>query len=86
MKPVRNLGIFSSRFCAIFKTLFKFCLPGDYKNNPQTLLFSATLPQWTRKTARRYLKPDCQLIDLIGSDTVQASVTVEVMASMSEMF
>ena len=50
----------------------------DYKNNPQTLLFSATMPEWARKTSQKYLKPDCKKIDLMKDDDNQTSKTVQV--------
>jgi hypothetical protein len=42
--------------------------------NVQTLLFSATLPQWINELTAKYLKPNKQVIDLVqGSDNKTAS-------------
>jgi hypothetical protein len=46
--------------------------------NPQTLLFSATLPDWVHQTARKYLRPDRKHLDLVGDDRVKTSKTVQV--------
>lgn len=42
----------------------------------QTLLFSATLPQWVQDVKRRFLKADHQTVDLVGSDVMKASNSV----------
>jgi len=46
--------------------------------NPQTLLFSATLPHWVHETAKKYLRPDRRHFDLVCDDTVKTSKTVRV--------
>ncbi|XP_031498654.1 DEAD-box ATP-dependent RNA helicase 7 [Nymphaea colorata] len=42
----------------------------------QTLLFSATMPDWVKKIASRFLKPDKQTADLVGDDKMKASTNV----------
>ena len=46
--------------------------------NPQTLLFSATLPHWVHETAKKHLKGDVKHVDLVGSQTLKTSTTVQV--------
>ncbi|XP_074644801.1 nucleolar RNA helicase 2-like isoform X2 [Tubulanus polymorphus] len=48
--------------------------------NPQTLLFSATMPSWVRKTASKYMRDDMIQIDLIGQDRVKTATTVQHLA------
>jgi len=47
-------------------------------DNPQTLMFSATLPGWIHKMIKKYLREDSVLLDLVGRDSVRTSTTVEV--------
>ena len=42
----------------------------------QTLLFSATLPQWVQDVKRRFLKSNHQTVDLVGTDVMKASTSV----------
>ncbi|CAN6466466.1 unnamed protein product [Victoria cruziana] len=42
----------------------------------QTLLFSATMPDWVKKIASRFLKPEKQTADLVGDDKMKASTNV----------
>ncbi|ESO07746.1 hypothetical protein HELRODRAFT_110575 [Helobdella robusta] len=49
----------------------------DRENNPQTLLFSATVPTWVQQTARKYLSRDIKMIDLIGRNANKTAVTVK---------
>ena len=42
----------------------------------QTLLFSATLPQWVQDVKRRFLKQNHVTVDLVGSDVMKASTSV----------
>ncbi|XP_070819862.1 nucleolar RNA helicase 2 [Chaetodon trifascialis] len=49
-------------------------------SNPQTLLFSATCPPWVYEVAKKYMKPGCKHIDLIGKKTQKAATTVEHLA------
>ncbi|XP_072236498.1 nucleolar RNA helicase 2 [Leuresthes tenuis] len=52
----------------------------DSDTNPQTLLFSATCPQWVYEVAKKYMRPECKHIDLIGKKTQKAATTVEHLA------
>ncbi|ONK56268.1 uncharacterized protein A4U43_C10F5850 [Asparagus officinalis] len=42
----------------------------------QTLLFSATLPDWVKKISARFLKADKKTIDLVGNEKLKASASV----------
>ncbi|XP_027158498.1 DEAD-box ATP-dependent RNA helicase 7 [Coffea eugenioides] len=42
----------------------------------QTLLFSATLPDWVKQIAAKFLKPDKKTVDLIGNEKMKASASV----------
>ncbi|PIN09721.1 ATP-dependent RNA helicase [Handroanthus impetiginosus] len=42
----------------------------------QTLLFSATLPDWVKRIAARFLKPDKKTADLVGNEKMKASTSV----------
>ncbi|XP_029000540.1 nucleolar RNA helicase 2 [Betta splendens] len=48
--------------------------------NPQTLLFSATCPAWVYAVAKKYMRPECKHVDLIGKKTQRAATTVEHLA------
>ncbi|KAM4592282.1 nucleolar RNA helicase 2 [Odontesthes bonariensis] len=52
----------------------------DSDTNPQTLLFSATCPPWVYEVGRKYMRPGCKHIDLIGKKTQKAATTVEHLA------
>ncbi|XP_042360575.1 nucleolar RNA helicase 2 [Plectropomus leopardus] len=52
----------------------------DSDSNPQTLLFSATCPPWVYEVAKRYMRPGCKHVDLIGKKTQKAATTVEHLA------
>uniref|UniRef100_A0A8C6KSH3 RNA helicase n=1 Tax=Nothobranchius furzeri TaxID=105023 RepID=A0A8C6KSH3_NOTFU len=52
----------------------------DSASNPQTLLFSATCPTWVYDVAKKYMRPSCKHIDLIGKKTQKAATTVEHLA------
>ncbi|XP_040892451.1 nucleolar RNA helicase 2 [Toxotes jaculatrix] len=52
----------------------------DCDSNPQTLLFSATCPSWVYDVAKKYMRPGCKHIDLIGKKTQKAATTVEHLA------
>uniref|UniRef100_A0A8C2WRL0 RNA helicase n=1 Tax=Cyclopterus lumpus TaxID=8103 RepID=A0A8C2WRL0_CYCLU len=52
----------------------------DSESNPQTLLFSATCPPWVYEVARKYMRPGCKHVDLIGKKTQKAATTVEHLA------
>ncbi|XP_010940916.1 DEAD-box ATP-dependent RNA helicase 7 [Elaeis guineensis] len=45
-------------------------------NKVQTLLFSATLPDWVKKISARFLKPDKKTADLVGNEKLKASASV----------
>ncbi|KAL3876853.1 hypothetical protein ACJMK2_034638 [Sinanodonta woodiana] len=47
---------------------------------PQTMLYSATMPPWVYKTAKKYLGEDVKKINLIGEQSVRTSKTVTHMA------
>ncbi|XP_038971529.1 DEAD-box ATP-dependent RNA helicase 7-like [Phoenix dactylifera] len=42
----------------------------------QTLLFSATLPDWVKKISARFLKHDKKTADLVGNEKLKASASV----------
>uniref|UniRef100_H2V748 RNA helicase n=1 Tax=Takifugu rubripes TaxID=31033 RepID=H2V748_TAKRU len=52
----------------------------DADTNPQTLLFSATCPPWVYDVAKKYMRPKCKHVDLIGKKTQKAATTVEHLA------
>ncbi|XP_075467034.1 nucleolar RNA helicase 2 [Ascaphus truei] len=52
----------------------------DSENNPQTLLFSATCPDWMYNVAKKYMKKGFEKIDLVGHKTQRAAITVEHLA------
>ena len=52
--------------------------PEEGKSKPQTLLFSATMPDWVYKTAKKYMQEDVKHVDLVGRDRMQTSTTVQV--------
>lgn len=54
------------------------CYYVDADANPQTLLFSATCPPWVYDVAKKYMRPKCKHVDLIGKKTQKAATTVEV--------
>ncbi|TKC34706.1 hypothetical protein EI555_011579 [Monodon monoceros] len=49
----------------------------DSEDNPQTLHFSATCPQWVYKVAKKYMKSRYEQVDLVGKMTQKAATTVE---------
>ncbi|XP_037603007.1 nucleolar RNA helicase 2 [Sebastes umbrosus] len=55
----------------------------DSDGNPQTLLFSATTPPWVYDVAKKYMRPGCTHVDLIGKKTQRAATTVEHLAIAS---
>uniref|UniRef100_A0A804UE13 RNA helicase n=1 Tax=Zea mays TaxID=4577 RepID=A0A804UE13_MAIZE len=46
----------------------------------QTLLFSATLPEWVNKLSMRFLKVDRKTVDLVGNEKLKASASVKHLA------
>jgi len=59
------------------------CVEGEPDDKPQTLLFSATVPRWVQKTARKYLRSDIVKLDLVGQGSVRTATSVEVCLCMS---
>jgi len=55
-------------------------LDDETADNPQTLLFTATLPDWVYKTSQKYMKPNTKRVDLIGQQRMKAATTVEHLA------
>ncbi|KAB0393227.1 hypothetical protein E2I00_003716, partial [Balaenoptera physalus] len=49
----------------------------DSEDNPKTLHFSATCPQWVYKVAKKYMKSRYEQVDLVGKMTQKAATTVE---------
>ncbi|KAJ2079298.1 hypothetical protein H4R24_003875 [Coemansia sp. RSA 988] len=49
----------------------------------QTLLFSATVPEWVNQVARDFMRSDHKKIDLIGSQKLKTSETITYMATMT---
>lgn len=45
-------------------------------NQVQTLLFSATLPDWVKHIASKFLKPDKKTVDIVGNQKMKASTSV----------
>lgn len=52
----------------------------DPKENPQTLLFSATCPDWMYNVAKKYMRAEYEKIDLVGHRSQRAAITVEHLA------
>ncbi|KAF7073705.1 hypothetical protein CFC21_078653 [Triticum aestivum] len=46
----------------------------------QTLLFSATLPEWVKKLSMSFLKADRKTVDLVGNEKMKASASVKHLA------
>ncbi|XP_053392793.1 ATP-dependent RNA helicase DDX50-like [Mercenaria mercenaria] len=44
---------------------------------PQTMLYSATMPDWVKRTARNYLDNDYELISLVGAQSEQTATTIK---------
>lgn len=52
----------------------------DPEENPQTLLFSATCPDWMYNVAKKYMRKVYEKIDLVGHRSQRAAITVEHLA------
>lgn len=52
----------------------------EAENKPQTLLFSATLPDWVNKICKRYVSSNYKTFTLINKDDSRTSDTVEHLA------
>lgn len=46
------------------------------KSDIQILLFSATVPEWVRGVASKYMKPNYEKIDMVSSTESRTSSTV----------
>lgn len=57
----------------------------EREEKPQTLLFSATLPPWAVATAKKYMKKDRKLVDLIGHDKLKTATTVQVQTTICNL-
>ncbi|XP_030835960.1 nucleolar RNA helicase 2-like [Strongylocentrotus purpuratus] len=67
----------------ILGAAYKTGQPGDGEeapNNPQTLLFSATVPPWVYQTAVKYMRKDLKKVDLVGRDRMKTATTVQHLA------
>lgn len=53
---------------------------GGTTEKPQTLIFSATLPPWVQRTAKKYMAEDKKIVDLIGDQELKASETIQHLA------
>jgi ATP-dependent RNA helicase DDX21 len=53
-------------------------IPKDKKH--QTLLYSATIPDWVRNVAKTHLSPEHQIIDLVGKERVKTADGVKHLA------
>lgn len=52
----------------------------NYEEKPQTLVYSATLPPWVYKTAKKYMSKNKKVVDLIGTQSLKAAETVQHLA------
>ncbi|XP_022106052.1 nucleolar RNA helicase 2-like [Acanthaster planci] len=52
----------------------------EHPTNPQTLLFSATVPSWVHNTARKYMKQELRKHDLVGTQSVKTAKNVKHLA------
>ncbi|XP_041424705.1 nucleolar RNA helicase 2-B-like [Xenopus laevis] len=52
----------------------------DPEENPQTLLFSATCPDWMYNVAKKYMRQQYEKVDLVGHRSQKAAITVEHLA------
>ena len=50
----------------------------EQRSNPQTLLFSATVPSWVHTTARKYMRQDVKKHDLVGALSAKTAKNVKV--------
>ncbi|XP_041066097.1 nucleolar RNA helicase 2 [Carcharodon carcharias] len=67
-------------FAEQVEDILKVAYKKDSKDNPQTLLFSATCPPWVYQVAKKYMKVQHKQVDLIGKRTQRAATTVEHLA------
>uniref|UniRef100_A0A8C5PMA8 RNA helicase n=1 Tax=Leptobrachium leishanense TaxID=445787 RepID=A0A8C5PMA8_9ANUR len=52
----------------------------DPTENPQTLLFSATCPDWLYNVSKKYMQKVYEKIDMVGHSSQKAAITVEHLA------
>ncbi|KAM7542748.1 hypothetical protein Aperf_G00000003250 [Anoplocephala perfoliata] len=52
----------------------------ESEHKPQTLLFSATLPDWVSNICKRYVSKNCHKISLVGQEEARTADTVEHLA------
>lgn len=50
------------------------------RDQMQMILFSATIPEWVNKVARKYMKEDLIFVDLVGKNSNKTSETVRHLA------
>uniref|UniRef100_A0A8C5QBX2 RNA helicase n=1 Tax=Leptobrachium leishanense TaxID=445787 RepID=A0A8C5QBX2_9ANUR len=50
----------------------------DPTENPQTLLFSATCPDWLYNVSKKYMQKVYEKIDMVGHRSQRAAITVEI--------
>ncbi|XP_012695891.2 nucleolar RNA helicase 2 [Clupea harengus] len=67
-------------FADSVEEILSYSYEKDSPANPQTLLFSATCPQWVYAVAKKYMRPECIHVNLIGKNTQKAATTVEHLA------
>ncbi|XP_038629937.1 nucleolar RNA helicase 2 isoform X2 [Scyliorhinus canicula] len=67
-------------FAEQVEDILKVAYKKDSKENPQTLLFSATCPAWVYQVAKKYMKVQYKQVDLVGKRTQRAATTVEHLA------
>ncbi|XP_067908501.1 nucleolar RNA helicase 2 [Heterodontus francisci] len=67
-------------FAEQVEDILKVAYKKDSKDNPQTLLFSATCPPWVYQVAKKYMRAQHKQVDLIGKRTQRAATTVEHLA------
>ncbi|KAI0212097.1 Nucleolar RNA helicase 2 [Lamellibrachia satsuma] len=71
-------------FSEIVEQILSFAYSEESKEtNPQTCLFSATLPVWVYKTAKKYMRDSLKKVDLIGQQLVRTATTVQHLAIRS---
>lgn len=56
--------------------IFKMVMDQTSKK-PQTLLFSATIPDWVKDISEKYQKKNCTVIDLIGNTEISVPKTIK---------
>ncbi|OCT56354.1 hypothetical protein XELAEV_18000221mg [Xenopus laevis] len=88
LTPTRELAIqITNELRSMTKKLKVACFYGgtpyqqqDPEENPQTLLFSATCPDWMYNVAKKYMRKQYEKVDLVGHRSQKAAITVEHLA------